>query len=169
MAKRKGRKWNVNNRVVAVASENGLTALVDQTVKTVAATIVSDEEYRAISVKLRWAIRNLTPGQGPIVVGISHGDYSATEIKEWIEATGAMIRGDMIQQERNARKIRKVGIFAGELAQESLNDGKPITTKLNWHIPVGKVVTMWGYNQSGATLTTGAVVVINGTIFLRWS
>ncbi len=168
MAKRRRRRWNSNNQVVAIAAENGITTVIDQGVAALGLTIAADEEYRAISLNARWSIRDHTPGEGPIMVGLSHGDYTAAEIKEFIEATGMMTRGNLIAHEQGNRRCRRIGTFAGVLAEETLNDGKPIRTKINWHIPVGKTLNSWAYNQSGATLTTGTVVVTQGTMFMRW-
>ncbi len=162
------RKWTANDAMVPFVANTPLITLADATVLTGALTNASDNEYRALSVRGTWAMRAVTAGEGPIMVGVAHADYTVTEIKECIEAEAAMSRGDKIAREQADRLVRRIGTFANESTDEVLNDGKPITTRLNWVIADGSQINLWAYNQSGATLTTGAVVSINGKIRLRW-
>ncbi len=127
---------------------------------------VADEEYRVLSMKGLWSIRDLAPVAGSVIVGYAHGDYTATEIEEALEAEAAMNRGDKIANERNSRLVRRVGVF-GQAADDVLNDGKPITTRLNWHIAEGETINIFSYNGTGATITAG-LVRWDGTIFLKY-
>jgi len=163
------RTWNQNNRVVPVRGELALAALANLDLIAGAVTATSTEAYRLLSIKLAWAIRNHTPGEGPITIGVAHGDYSAAEIEEWLEATSAIELGNLVAKEQSSRLCRRIGTFDGELAQEVLNDGKPVHTKLNWLMATGQTLQMWAYNRSGAVLTTGSVVVGEGTGFLRFT
>ncbi len=167
-ARRRRRRWSPNNQVVRIQSVGLTTTLADGSIFADAIVAVADEEYRAISMTNTYAYRNGTPGEGPVHVGIAHGDYSSTEIDQWFESQAAMTRGNMIAKEQADRKIRMVGTFPGVSQDEVLNDGKPIHTKLNWHIPVGKTIVTWVSNQSGGPLTTGGGVVTTGKVFLRW-
>jgi len=166
--RRRRRRWNPNNRVVAIAVETGLSTLVDQGVLKAALTVSADEEYRAISLKCSWSIRDVTAGQGPVHFGVAYGDYDATEIKEYLEATQMMVRGNKIATEQGNRQIRRIGTFSNGGTEEVLNDGKAVHTKLNWHIPSGRTLTVWAQQQSGAPLTTGQLIVTHGTMFMRW-
>ncbi len=144
------------------------------TLSTLAANIVitsavlgaADGQYRIMSAKQTWAMKNLTAGEGPILVGYAHGDYSVTEIKEAIEAGASINRGNMVAREQSDRLVRIVGSFSGA-AEEVLNDGRPIHTRLNWAIPIGKTVNIFAYNDSGATLTTGGVVEVTGPVWVK--
>ncbi len=167
--RRRRRRWTQDMQLVAIQGTMGLSTLGSLAAIAAAATNTSDNEFRAISVKATWSLRDLTAGEGPISVGLSHGDYTAAEIEEFIEAEGAMTRLDKIAQEQANRLIRRVGTFSGLAEAETLNDGRPIRTKLNWAIADGGTVDFWAYNHSGAVLTTGAVVEILGRLFLRWT
>lgn len=110
---------------------------------------------------------------GPIMVGVAHSDYSQAEIEAWIEVTGSWSEGDLVQQEVAKRRIRKIGIFHTELAladspaaAQTLNDGRPITTKLGWVLITGQSLTMWAYNLGTSVLTTGALYNLQGHVNL---
>ncbi len=167
--KRRGRKWGVNDANVPVFNTQALGTLANADLIAGELVPVADEEYRALSLKLVWAIKGATVGEGPIVVGVADGDYTAAEIEEWLEATTAMTRGDRIAREQADRRCRRVGVFGNEGVAETLNDGKAITTRLNWHVVEGKTIQVWAYNQSGAALTTGANIMQNGAVRLRWA
>ncbi len=168
MAKRRRRRWNPNNQVVQIREDLQLGALLGSTLIAGALASNSDEEYQAISYKGTYALTDLTAGEGPITVGIAHGDYSAAEIEEWYESQTAMTRASLVINEHSRRMCRIVGTFAGNLPNEVLNDGKPIRTKLNWHIPSGSTLDLWAYNAGDGTLTTSAEVNTRGGLFLRW-
>ncbi len=158
------RKWNPNNKIVPITA--GLAAAAADGVAVVGAAVsAADEEYRVLSMKGTWTVRDLAPSAGPVVVGFAHGDYTATEVEEALEAEAAMNRGDKIANEKARRLVRRVGVF--NTTEQVLNDGKPISTRLNWHIPEGTVINLFVYNQTGATITAGSVQ-FNGTIFLRY-
>ncbi len=108
------------------------------------------------SVRLNWALDNLTTGQGPILVGVAHSDYSGPEIEAWIENTNSWNQSDLISKEISQRKIRMVGMFPSLLVGETtvLNDGRPITTKCGWVISPGQTIALWYYNTSAAALST---------------
>ena len=167
--RRPRRRWNPNNQVVQVLEALSLATLGNATALPGEVVPAADGEYLAITMKGTWALRDGTAAEGPITVGFSHGDYTATEIGEWLASSTAMSRGDKIANERAKRLIRRVGVFSGSGTDETLNDGKPITTRLGWAIPEGTVINLWAFNQSGAALTTGTEVVFNGQVFLRWT
>ncbi len=96
-------------------------------------------------------------GDGPIMVGLSHSDYNAAEIEEWIENTGSWNETDLVNQEIAGRKIRQIGTFenpADEAETSVLNDGKPIKTKLNWIVLQGQSLNLWAYNMGSSPLAT---------------
>ncbi len=166
---RRRRRWTANMKSVRVDALDALGALVDGVVSTTPLLDVSDEEYRVLSVNGTWTLRDGTVTEGPIVVGIAHGDYSVTEIKECLDAQAAVGRGDKIVNEQSKRLVRIVGAFSGDGTHESLNDGKPIHTRLNWHIPESKTLVTWAWNKSGATLTTGAETQLFGKATIKYS
>ncbi len=168
MAKGKSRRRDPNFTSTIVLGNVGLGALATATLVSGSLVAASDEAYRAISVDLTWSMAEHTAQQGPIMVGIAHGDYSDTEIEEWLEATAAINRGDLIAKEKASRRCRHVGTFSGLSSSESLFDGRIKRTKLGWAMTTGKTLKVWGYNLDADILTTGSLVKANGRMYLRY-
>ncbi len=166
MAKHPKRRRRFNLRRVRATPEQALGTLASDTVSTVAVTAASANRYRAMILKVTWSISNLTAGEGPITVGYSHSDYSVTEVKECLEAIQAVDPGDKISMERANRLVRVVGSL-GPTANSQLNNGMPISTKLNWDIGIGDNVDIFTYNESTAALTTGAFINWIGDMFIK--
>ncbi len=127
----------------------------------------SDIKTFAISLHGTWTKRNGTIGEGPLMVGVAHSDYSAAEIEEWIEASNSWDQGDLVAQEVAKRKIRRVGAFSGDTVEETLNDGRVIKTPLKWLLNAGDTISVWVYSRVGSTLTTGVNVIMDGIVWLR--
>lgn len=165
MARKRGsRKRKFNLRRVRVSTALAPATLASKTVLSVGVTAAADGEYRIISCKGSWTVSILDALDGPLVVGFAFDDYSDTEIEEAIEALTAISLGDKIAQERANRLVRIVGTLS--TGNEALNDGKPISTKLNWKIPVGSFVRLFIYND-GPTMQTGSTVSFNGDLWLK--
>ena len=136
-------------------SINHTLALSTLAAKTLITSLVGDvvtEKAWCSSVKLAWQVAEWTPavGDGPIMVGVAHSDYSTAELEAWIENTSSWEEGDQVQQEIAKRKIRRVGTFTtlGDVAaQMTLNDGKPIRTKCGWMLTTGQTIRVWAYNM----------------------
>lgn len=161
---RKGSKRKFNLRRVRVTPGVALSTLGTVTAITVDVAGTADGAYRAVSVNGSWNLTGLTGGEGPITVGYAFSDYSVTEIKESLEAIASINLGDKIAQEKANRLVRVVGML--NEAQDELNDGKPLKTRLNWLIPIGKSVNVFAYNE-GAQLTTGASVNMTGDMWIK--
>ena len=117
------------------------------------------ERTRISSVDLVWSLDQYSPaqGDGPIIVGVAHSDYTTAEIEQWLESTGAWDAGDLVNQEESNRKCRMVGTMktpANAAEIENLNDGKPIKTKLNWVLDTGQTLKIWAYNDGSSNLAT---------------
>ncbi len=121
----------------------------------------------AISMEAVWTLRDTTALEGGVLVGVAHSNYTDAEIEEFIENTGSWDEGDLSNQEIGKRKIRIVGSFPAVTSDMVLNDGKPIKTKLGFILNQGISLRLWGYNRSGAALTTGSIVLISGWAWLR--
>ncbi len=128
----------------------------------------STDSYRLVSLDLSWAIEGLTPGDGPILVGVARGGYSDAEVEESIEAAN-IDRGTLAKQEQANRFVREIGIISatGAGIQGALNEGQSVKTKLNWLIPIGETVAMWAYNLNASPLSTGAVVNCVGNVWVK--
>ncbi len=107
------------------------------------------------SIKAIWSLANFTQlaDVGPIMVGVAHSDYSAAEIEAWVERATSWDVGDKVSQELSNRFIRKVGVLVSApdpvvgLGSVSLNDGKPIRTKLGWVLASDQSLDIWAYNM----------------------
>ena len=130
------------------------------------------EKGRITSLVASWSLSNFTValGDGPILVGVAHGDYTDAEKEAFIEATGFWDKGDKIAQEVGRRLIRVVGTFRQEVndvGQGSvvLNDGKPIKTRLNWPLITGSTLNIWAYNLGTSALaSTNPVLSVQGKV-----
>ncbi len=160
MAKNKPRRRNFAKYIRGEVDETlTLGTLGARVVISAAFDEVTTEQMRVSSVKNTYSMDTYTPvtNAGPILIGLAHSDYTDAEIEAWIETTGSWDRGDKVAQEVGNRLIRKIGVFeTPDDAQDSvtLNDGKPIKTKLNWHLNTGKTLRLWAYNLGTAALAT---------------
>ncbi len=113
-----------------------------------------------------YALHGLTAGEGPVIIGWAHGDYTDAEVEAWVENTTAWDEGDLVSQEVRKRKIRQVGTFGDGTVAQELNDGKKLWITAGWIQDAGSTLRLWCYND-GAILTTGAQVVASGHVTAR--
>ncbi len=126
------------------------------------ATPVVSERTLVSSIVCKYTLSDMTQGDnvGPILCGVAHSDYTATEIDEWIEqASASWAEADLVAGEIRNRKIRELGIFEFDVAgnvvsMAALNGGRPIKTKLNWILNAGQGLDFWCYNTGSAALST---------------
>ncbi len=123
-----------------------------------------DKPTRVMSVDCLFAINGMTAGEGPVDIGLAHGDYTDTEIEECLEATGSWASDDKVARERGNRLVRRVGQLDAE--HDELNDGKPVRVRLNWALVTGQTLRYWARNVGSGTLTTGAILTFNGTAWI---
>ncbi len=94
--RRGGGRRRFNLRPVRFSANSGdLSTLASVT--AIRSTLIAapvGSSYRVVSVKATWSVTPFTAGDGPLVMGISHGDYTVTQIKEYLEATGSINLGD---------------------------------------------------------------------------
>ncbi len=122
---------------------------------------VSERTYVS-SLIATWAMSEFTiaAGDGPIMVGVMHSDYSAAELEEFIENTGSWNEASLVQtKEIGRRLIRVVGIFrtpsiSGAGSAVILNEGRPMRTKLGWILTTGQTLDVWAYNLGASGLAT---------------
>ncbi len=160
--KRRFRRYLRGNVEASLA----LVTLGNNTLLGAAFASVVEERTFVTSLDASWSLKDLTvvAGDGPIIVGVAHSDYSDAEIEAFVENTGGWSEGNKVAQEIAKRKIRIVGTFADFGADASalgtyvLQDGKQIHTKLNWILTTGQTVKHWAYNAGSSALTTGATL-----------
>ncbi len=150
--------------------DGDLGALATKSLVAVPTGEVTSERMWLSSVKATWSLKDLAivVDDGPVLVGLAHGDYTAAEIEAVIENSGSWDEGDLVNQEIAKRKVRIVGTFrataaAAEAVQTYvLNEGRPITTKCNWILTTGKAIDFWAYNMGTDALTTGSKLGVYG-------
>ncbi len=120
------------------------------------------ERTRVSSVVATYSMSEFTQatGDGPIMVGLAHGDYTDAEVEEFIEQTGSWAEANLVGREVANRKVRILGTFpsaagAGVASEAvALNEGRPIKTKLNWVLTTGQTLRLWAYNLGASALAT---------------
>lgn len=145
-----------------------LASLADDTVLSaqILAQVFAEDLY-IISIDAFWGINGVTAEDGPIEVGFSHDDYTVAEINEALVV--ALVDPDnKISQERSRRLVRRAGLFTNNNTSEVLNDGKKIRTPMKFMVGDNHGINMWAKNKSGATIATGQVITLTGTIYGRW-
>ncbi len=166
---RRGKRWTANMKKVQL--DSSIALLTTAANALVAGDMIASgtESFRLLSIKGIWSLRGLTSGEGPLIFGVAHSDYSAAEIEECLETSAGLTRGDKISAEQSNRLVRRIGMFDGNAVDDEINDGKPLHTRLNWHITEGLTLRMWCWNKSGGTLTTGALILFQGSLVIKWS
>lgn len=168
MAYKKRRKRDRNFVAIPITGNLALGALADLTV--IEDTILGSlsEDLQVISIDAVWSVNNMTSGEKPITVGFAHGDYSVTEVKEYLEAN-ITNPDDLVAYERIRRKIRRVGSAGMALeTDEVLNAGMSIKTPARFVVGSGNTLKAFAYNRSGSVLTTGGYVRWDGMLYGRW-
>ncbi len=113
-----------------------------------------------------------TANEGPLVVGVSIGDYAAADIEEALEAN-PQSRGKPVEQAVANRALWLLGIIpragAANDLQGHLNNGLPIVVQHKWSIPQGLAgMQYWVYNLDTGTLTGGMSVNVFGKVTGIW-
>ncbi len=166
-AKRKARRKRVRLIKGNVDEELALVTLADSAlISTIFDENVEDRSF-ILSLEGTWTKRGGTPGEGPLIIGVAHSDYSSTEIEEVIENTGSWAEGDLVAQEIGRRKVRIIGSFPQVTEDEVLNDGKPIKTALKFILNQGDSLKLFAYNKSRTALTTGSVLIVSGHVWIK--
>jgi len=157
-------------------SKNFFVSKVDGTVTLGAATsgtvvlgaiLDLTQDAYLISADLTWAMRDHTAAEGPIEVGLANSVLSTTEVSEAVTATPNS-QDDRVALEQTSRPVREAGAFPGLLTDEVLNNGNIFRTKLKMVVTSARDLNAYARNVSGATLTTGTIVRVNGKVYGTW-
>ncbi len=164
--KRRGRR---SLQPVKFAAQLALSTLGSATIIATPTVDNLKQDFDIVSTDLVCMIRDLTPGEGPLLFGLAEESYTVGELGEALDASPLSQYGTA--QERAGRKVRTYGAFEGVDAEETVNDGRAIRRKMFLRAIGGASSAMaqvWIRNLSGATLTTGAILEIQGTHWGRW-
>lgn len=170
MAKHPRRKFNMRRVRLTGNLDVGALAAADLIAGPLVA--VAADTYRCISIDASYVWKDVqaTIDDGA-QFGVSHSDYSASEVEECLEATGSIDLGDKVAQERANRLVREIGIFAsspdGASGGVPFNNGMPVKTRLNWLLSIGDVINLWVRNSSGVVYTTGSALGCTGNMWVK--
>ncbi len=169
MARKTPRRKRAMGRYIRgnIDLDSALGTLAAKTLLTFPVSSTVSERTLISSVVAQWSLigKTIADNQGPIMVGLAHSDYTAAEIEAWVEQQGSWAEADLVAREISSRKIRRVGVFseAASLGASTLNEGRPVKTKLNWILNAGQTLDVWAYNNGSAALaTTDPNVVVSG-------
>lgn len=170
MARKRSKRNRYGYTVIKFSTQLALGTLADETVlKTALIGTSPSMDYYIISIDCAWALRDFTANEGPVLVGFAHNDLSVTEIDESLGASQGW-EGDIIQKEMARRPVRTAGIFPGSATTEVdlvLNDGRELRTPMKFTVESGKDIALWAKNKSGAALTSGTFVEVEGRVYAR--
>ncbi len=129
-----------------------------------------EEDYRVTSMDGVWSIIGAV-NEGPLVFGVAHGDYTAAEIEECLEAS--LTRpGDKIAKEQANRLVRTIGVLNNEQVPDIFNEGQAVKVKLNWALDGDadgvQGIQMWVHSLFSGTLTTGQLLKFQGVLNGFW-
>ncbi len=163
---RRRRKWDSAMRKIPINAALDLGALTTKNLVVGAMMNASDTTYRLIGLKGRWSVEDLLTTEGPVIVGVADGDYTASEVEEQLEAVTSINMDDRIAQEQANRLVRSVATLSFE---ENIAKGQDAPmVRLNWLTAVGSQPALFGYNAGNSILTTGARVHFNGHAIIRF-
>ncbi len=164
---RRRKRSNKNFVALPFNTQIALATLADETVLTSALLSAFGEDFFCISADISLALDNVALSEVPVEVGLAHGDYTAAEIKEYVNAN-LTDPDDKIAQEHSRRQIRRIGLFGVNAENQVLNHGDQQRIKLRFSIGDTKELKLWIMNHTGAAMTTGAIVTAVGTLYGRW-
>ncbi len=172
MAKASRRRRRFNLRRVRVNSSITIGALATKALVAAAASGVTTGTLRVVSTKCTFTWSGIGAQiDDSLEFGWAHSDYTAAEIEECLEASGSMDPGEKVQGEQANRLVRTVGVIsAASIAAgggTAFNDGKPITTKLNWLLSPADSLKLWARNGSGVVYTTGSTLSMVGDLWVK--
>ena len=111
---------------------------------------------------------NGTVGEGPLIIGLHHGDLSITEVIENLDAD-LTDPDDIIQKERARRPVRMLGMLPMVNAEQALGlPGERRRLKFRFTIGDGHSLNLFTINKSGATISSSPVIDLEGLLYGRW-
>ncbi len=171
MAKKPQRRMNL--RMVRVQNKIGAGNLATLKVAIGDITDVATDPYRLVTIKASYSWVDVAAIiDDGFDFGVAHGDYTAVEIEECLDAQSAIDRGDKIASEKSNRLIRQIGSIrspANPSATGSMifADGRQVKTRLNWYMSTGDKLKGWIRNSSGVVWSTGSSLNVAGQIWLK--
>ncbi len=123
-----------------------------------------------ISAQIAATVTILTPGDGPFLFGIANKSLSLAELEEYLELDGPIEPTQVPQTERATRGklIRTIGLIVptGDGSVAYLYADNRSLSGLRWN-EESAGWNYWVYNR-GQALTTGAILRVWTSLFVRW-
>ncbi len=168
-ARRRPRRRSSRFQVIKVAEAADLGALATNVaVKTLLWDITQDAYV--IAADLTWTLFGMDLLDGPVDVGLAHGDLTNSEIVNALDASPKS-DSDIIALELTRRPVRLAGTFAQPVntgAGESLNDGKKMRTKCRFAITGSTDLVFFGVNRGAPALTVDTTLKVAGKVYINW-
>lgn len=165
---RRRRRRDRNFVAIPFSASLTLGALTDDNVVS-GSPITFGEDIFVISCDVNVTTRDGTAGEGPIEVGVAHGDLTNAEIEEALQAE-LTDPDDIIARERARRPVRRAGQILGTSSVDAanlLNGGQVKRVPCRFSIGDGHTFKLWAAARGG-NLTAGCVAEWSGTIYGRW-
>ncbi len=169
MAKRRRRRRNPRFAVLKVHKPLDIGTLA-QNVCLKGTVLDLLQDCYIIATDLSWTILGMDLLDGPVDVGLSHSDYTVTEVQEAVDASPTS-DSDQIALERTRRKVRTAGTFKtpeNTGAGVSLNDGKLMRTKVGFGVSNSFELDLWAINRGAPALTVDTTVMVSGKVYVIW-
>ncbi len=165
-----------NNTGAILRSEEiiALATLANSTVIEFGSDIAIEEDFRILKMEVLGMITGITPGEARgLKLGLANGELTVAEIAEAFLADGPVDRNDRGKQERAERFVKVYGMSEGNQADTVAyfhgDQGGPLLTcKPRWTFSNPEGWTNFIFNDTGSTLTTGAVARIVCTYYGLW-
>lgn len=167
---RKRRQRRRSAPLVPIKQDTSITlsTLANDTVLKQDNNVNLTQDVRCISMSWIASYRNHTAGQGPLVMGLAREELGVSEIAEALDAAPTS-QHDVPAIEHTKRFVRTKGYFDGLGTEEKFDEGRVQKMRINMLVPAGKALpVLWSRNRSGATLTTGTIIDIQQTWWVRW-
>lgn len=144
-----------------------LGSLADNTVVT-AALQTLQQDFHVHGIRATVTFSDGTAGDGPLEVGWSQSQLTATQILANRDAAPTS-QWDVLANEQSKRKVRVFGKSSGE-SNYTLNNGMDVWKRMFLKVPSGQAIAdLWVLNRAGAGLTTGQLVHFDGLVAGRWA
>ncbi len=164
--------------IVKEHSSVTLAALAANSTVTNDSDVLLDADFRILRSDVTAVIQGITTLEGNgLILYMAEGDLTAAEQEVNIELDGPRRPGEQVAEEQASRWVRRVGIIVGsdtptERVFTNKYGGGLLDIEPRWTFRRGRTAGNGGWNwsvyNSGATLTTGAIVDIVGTHYGVW-
>ncbi len=164
---------NYRLRKVRIQSEFAIGALAADDVIAAAITANVADKLRLISINLAWTIADIAAvADDTFQFGVAHGDYTAAEIEECLEAQAALDLGDKVAQEQSDRLVRTIGVISSAGGTNvggsvQFNEGRPMKTRLNWLMSEADNLSGWVRNGSANVYSSGSLLTCIGELWVK--